>query len=69
MHERPQMRIFEKSRCALGSGDFVKTALECGSDRQSASKLLQNASVSGNKMRLVVPSLVAEAKLKTHFVR
>ena len=69
MHERPQTRIFEKSRCALGSGDFVKIALECGSDRQSASKLLQNASVRGNKMSVVVPSLVAEAKLKTHFVR
>ena len=69
MHERPQTRNFEKSRCALGSGDFVKIALECGSDRQSASKLLQIASVSGNKMRLVVASLVAEANKETHFVR
>ena len=69
MHGRPQTRILEKSRCALGSGDFVKIALECGSDRQSASKLLQNASVRGKKMSVVVFSLVAEAKLKTHFVR
>ena len=62
MHETPQTKNSEKSKCALGSGDFMKTALKCGSDRQSASKLLQSASVSANFLGVVVVLLVAHEK-------